>query len=76
MTATHEIKQFDFNVDGVRYTVHITQGEGEQLWGTWNCHDCGVGGSAATSHKTLDEAVASGKADMMRHHEASHPTFS
>jgi hypothetical protein len=42
------------------------------MWGTWNCHECNVGGSASKGSKTVDDAVEAAKSDLGRHHTNNH----
>jgi hypothetical protein len=44
MTAK-EIQNLDYVKEGVRYTIHVEGTDGDEMWGTWNCHSCGVGGT-------------------------------
>ena len=46
MTAK-EIQKLDYVREGVRYTIHVEEANEGTMWGTWNCHDCDVGGSSA-----------------------------
>jgi hypothetical protein len=71
MTAK-EIQKLDYQREGVRYTIHVEAAQGDTMWGTWNCHDCGVGGSSAKKSATIDEAVDAAKSDLERHHTANH----
>ena len=71
MTAK-EIRKLDYVNDGVRYTIHIEEAEDGILWGTWNCHDCDVGGSSTKKAATLDEAFEAAKDNLERHHTANH----
>jgi hypothetical protein len=72
MTAI-EIQKLDYAKEGVRYTIHVEQAEGRGKWGTWNCHDCGVGGVSTKTCATVEEAIDAAKADLDRHHAANHP---
>jgi hypothetical protein len=67
-----EIRKLDYSKEGVRYTIHIEQAEGRGIWGTWNCHDCGVGGVGAKTCATVDDAIEAAKADLDLHHTADH----
>lgn len=71
MTAK-EIQKLDYLKEGVRYTIHVEEGDGPVMWGTWNCQDCGVGGSSGRKSATIDEAVDAAKSDLERHHTTSH----
>jgi hypothetical protein len=71
MTAK-EIQKLDYVREGVRYTIHVEGSDEGTMWGTWNCHDCGVGGSSAKKSATIDEAVDAAKSDLERHHTAHH----
>jgi hypothetical protein len=71
MTAK-EIQKLDYLREGVRYTIHVEEADGGTMWGTWNCHDCDVGGSTAKKSTTIDEAVDAAKSDLERHHTANH----
>ena len=42
-----EIQRLDYVREGVRYTIHVEEANEGTMWGTWNCHDCDVGGSSA-----------------------------
>jgi hypothetical protein len=70
--TTKEIQKLDYVREGVRYTIHVEEVEGPVMWGTWNCHDCGVGGSSRRKSATIDEAVDSAKDDLERHHTTNH----
>ncbi|MBV9107753.1 MAG: hypothetical protein JO313_17190 [Verrucomicrobia bacterium] len=70
--ATKEIQKLDYVREGVRYTIHVEEVEGSAMWGTWNCRDCGVGGSSGRKSATIDEAVDSAKKDLESHHTANH----
>jgi hypothetical protein len=71
MTAK-EIQKLDYLREGVRYTIHVEEGDGGKMWGTWNCHECDVGGSSAKSATTIDDAVGAAKVDLERHHTTNH----
>jgi hypothetical protein len=71
MTAI-EIQKLDYAKAGVRYTIHVEQAEGRGIWGTWNCHDCGIGGVSVKNCATADEAINAAKVDLERHHVANH----
>jgi hypothetical protein len=71
MTAI-EIQKLDYAKAGVRYTIHVEQAEGRGIWGTWNCHDCGIGGVSVKTCATADEAINAAKVDLDRHHVANH----
>ena len=71
MTAK-EIQKLDYVREGVRYTIHVEGSDEGTMWGTWNCHDCAVGGSSAKKSATIDEAVDAAKNDLERHHTANH----
>jgi hypothetical protein len=71
MTAK-EIQKLDYLKEGVRYTIHVEEGDGLVMWGTWNCQDCGVGGSSGRKSATIDEAVDAAKSDLERHHTTNH----
>jgi hypothetical protein len=67
-----EIHTHDYTRGTVRYTIHVEEGQGGEMWGTWNCHDCNVGGSASKMAKTIDDAVEAAKGDLERHHITNH----
>jgi len=67
-----EIQKLEYVREGVRYTIHVEEADGGTMWGTWNCQDCGVGGSRAKKSTTIDEAVDAAKGDLERHHSANH----
>ena len=71
MTAK-EIQKLDYVREGVRYTIHVEEAEGSVKWGTWNCHECNIGGSASKRAKTIDDAVQAAKSDLDRHHITNH----
>jgi hypothetical protein len=71
MTAV-EIQKLDYTKQGVRYTIHVEQAEGRGIWGTWNCHDCGIGGVSVKTCTTADDAISAAKVDLDRHHVANH----
>ena len=71
MTAK-EIQKLDYVREGVRYTIHVEGSNEGTMWGTWNCHDCDVGGSSAKKSDTIDKAVDAAKSDLERHHTANH----
>jgi len=67
-----EIHQHDYTKGIVRYTIHVEENEGGAMWGTWNCHECNVGGSAGKACTTVDEAVDAARSDLERHHTTNH----
>jgi hypothetical protein len=67
-----EIHQHDYTKGIVRYTIHVEEKEGGGMWGTWNCHDCNVGGSAGKMAQSIDEAVEGARSDLERHHTTNH----
>jgi hypothetical protein len=67
-----EIQKLDYVREGVRYTIHVEEVDGPVMWGTWNCHECSVGGSSARKSTTIDEAVDAAKSDLERHHTMNH----
>jgi hypothetical protein len=71
MTAK-EIQKLDYQREGIRYTIHVEAAQEDAMWGTWNCHDCGVGGSSAKKSATIDEAIDAARSDLERHHTANH----
>ena len=71
MTAK-EIQRLDYVKEDARYTIHVEEANEGTLWGTWNCHDCDVGGSSAKKSDTIDEAVDAAKSGLERHHTANH----
>jgi hypothetical protein len=72
MTIAKEIQTLDYVREGVRYTIHVEEAETGVKWGTWNCRECGIGGSSAKKSNNLNEAIDAAKIDLERHHEASH----
>jgi hypothetical protein len=72
MTTGKEIQTLDYVRGGVRYTIHVEEAEPGIKWGTWNCRECGVGGSTAKKSSSVDEAIGAAKSDLERHHMASH----
>ena len=70
--TTNEIQKLDYMRGEVRYTIHVEQIEGGEMWGTWNCSECGVGGSSTKQCTTIDDAVAAAKSDLDRHHITTH----
>ncbi len=66
MTAK-EIQKLDYERDGVRYTIHVKETNGGTMWGTWNCHDCDVGGSSAKKSATIAVPLTRRKSDLERH---------
>ena len=56
MTAK-EIQKLDYEREGVRYTIHVEAAQEDTMWGTWNCHDCGVGGSSAVELRGVDVSL-------------------
>jgi hypothetical protein len=72
MMTGKEIHTLDYVREGVRYTIHVEEAETGLKWGTWNCHECGIGGSSAKGSDKIDEAVDAAKIDLGRHHMASH----
>jgi hypothetical protein len=71
LTTTKLIKKLEHKRDDVVYTIYVEQ-EGDAIWGTWSCHECGTGGSGHTKVTTLDAAIQSAKDDLERHHMANH----
>jgi hypothetical protein len=72
LMSVKEIHTHDYTRGTVRYTIHVEEGQGGEMWGTWNCHDCNVGGSAQKLNKTIDDAVEAAKSDLDRHHISNH----
>lgn len=72
--TVHEIQRFSFLRDGVRYTIHVEQNDDGTMWGTWNCQDCGLGGTASKSSISVSEAAAAAGESLERHHNMYHPT--
>jgi hypothetical protein len=69
-----EIQRLSFQREGVRYTIHVEQNTDGTMWGTWNCHDCGQGGTARKSSSTVTEAAAAAEESLERHHSMYHAT--
>jgi hypothetical protein len=69
-----EIQRLSFQREGVRYTIHVEQKDDGTMWGTWNCHECGQGGSASKSSATVPEAAAAAEDSLERHHSMYHAT--
>ena len=67
-----EIHQHDYTKGSVRYTIHVEESDSGAMWGTWNCHECNIGGSASKRAKTIDDAVEAAKSDLDRHHITNH----
>jgi hypothetical protein len=67
-----EIHQHDYARGSVRYTIHVEEGQAGTMWGTWNCHQCNVGGSSSKMASTIDDAVEAAKGDLERHHITNH----
>jgi len=72
MTTAKEIQKLDYVREGVRYTIHVEEAETGVKWGTWNCHECSVGGSSRRTAGTIDEAVDAAKSDLEKHHTTNH----
>ncbi|MBV9488806.1 MAG: hypothetical protein JO069_03660 [Verrucomicrobia bacterium] len=72
MATTKEIQRLDYTREGVRYTIHVEETDGGVMWGTWNCHECNVGGSAGRKSSSVDDAISAAKADLERHHITNH----
>jgi hypothetical protein len=72
MATTKEINKFDYVKEGVRYTIHVEGADGGVMWGTWNCHDCNVGGSSKKSATSIMDAAEAAKSDLEHHHIANH----
>jgi hypothetical protein len=72
MTTSKEIQTLDYVKGSVRYTIHVEEGEGGVKWGTWNCRECGTGGSSAKKADDIDGAIGAAKLDLERHHVANH----
>ena len=72
MPTTKEMQKLDYVREGVRYTIHVEGTDGGVLWGTWDCHECNVGGSTRKQAKTVDGAIDAAKTDLERHHAANH----
>ena len=70
--ATKEIQKLDYTREGVRYTIHVESTEDGVMWGTWDCHECNVGGSTRRQATTVDGAIDAAKSDLERHHVANH----
>jgi len=67
-----EIHQHDYTKGSVRYTIHVEESENGAKWGTWNCHDCNIGGSANKESTTVDAAIEAARSDLERHHTINH----
>jgi hypothetical protein len=74
MATSKEIQTLDYVKEGVRYTIHVEQEESGVKWGTWNCRECGVGGSSAKKADDIDGAIGAAKLDLERHHVSNHGT--
>ena len=72
--TVHEIQRVSIQREGVRYTIHVEQRDDGTMWGTWNCHDCGVGGSASKSSTSIAEAAAAADDSLAIHHNTYHLT--
>jgi hypothetical protein len=72
MATSKEIQTLDYVKEGVRYTIHVEEGEGGVKWGTWNCRECGTGGSSARKVDDIDGAIGAAKLDLERHHISNH----
>ena len=72
MTTTKEMQKLDYVREGVRYTIHVEEAETGVKWGTWNCHECNVGGSSGKMSGSIDGAIDAAKSDLERHHTTSH----
>ena len=70
--TTKEIQKLDYMREGVRYTIHVEGTEDGVMWGTWNCHECNVGGSTRKQARTRDSAIDAAKSDLERHHVVNH----
>lgn len=70
--TVQEIQRLSFQREGVRYTIHVEKGDDETVWGTWNCHDCGTGGSASRSSLTIADSAAAASEKLERHHSMYH----
>jgi hypothetical protein len=66
-----EIHQHDYTKGSVRYTIHVEESESGAIWGTWNCHECNIGGSSSKGSK-VDDAVEAARSDLERHHTTNH----
>lgn len=71
MTTTKLVKQLEFKRDGIGYTIYV-ESDGEAMWGTWNCKDCGIGGSTHTKCDTITSAIHAAQVDLDIHHTANH----
>ena len=69
---TKEIQKRDYVREGVRYTIHVEGTEGGVMWGTWNCHECDVGGSTGKQSMSVDDAAEAAKGALERHHIMNH----
>lgn len=67
-----EIHQHDYTKGIVRYTIHVEESDSGAMWGTWNCHDCNVGGAVSKGSKTIDDAIEAARSDLERHHITNH----
>ena len=67
-----EIHQHDYTKGIVRYTIHVEESEAGAMWGTWNCHECNIGGSANKGSNTVDDAIEAARSDLERHHTTNH----
>jgi hypothetical protein len=67
-----EIHQHDYTKGSVRYTIHVEETDSGVMWGTWNCHECNIGGSVSKGSNTVDDAVEAARSDLERHHTTNH----
>jgi hypothetical protein len=72
MASTKEVHKLEYSKGGVQYTIHVEESENGSRWGTWNCHDCNVGGSTHKNASSIDDAVSAAKSDLDLHHTANH----
>jgi hypothetical protein len=67
-----EIHQHDYTKGSVRYTIHVEESEAGGMWGTWNCHECNIGGSSSKGSNSVDDAIEAARSDLERHHTSNH----
>lgn len=72
MKTTTLLKKIDHKEDDVTYTIYV-ESDGDVMWGTWHCHECGVGGASGRKCSDITEAIQAAKSNLQLHHAANHP---
>jgi hypothetical protein len=72
MSTTKEVQRMEYTHEGVHYVMHVEETDEGARWGTWDCRECGTGGSTAKNATGVAEAVAAAKDQIESHHAHYH----